>query len=280
MTQFSQAGPPSVPTMMMSDAADDETRPLRFQADEASRPPRRNLVGCLALTMLAFALMQSSRTSVASTAELSTAGAQDLDDDSLYQCTMGRPSVATAYANGSWGTIEGQWYVVAGKYKDSSSAAGDCCRMEFRYNDRKQWLNQWMMYNNDDTYYFWNYTGNTYYHEEGLWYNYGESDDNGGISYKNFWSNVFLTGTHDGARWFGWYECGVSSNSVTADGIPWILSEDKDAHKDDSFTAMIAEQMSEVLTWDDDATYSFTVYNQTDCDYTWHRIANDHGDRR
>ena len=84
----------------------------------------------------------------------------------------------------------------------------------------------------------------------------------------------------DGARWFGWYECGGSSNSVTADGIPWILSEDKDAHKDDSFTAMIAEQMSEVLTWDDDATYSFTVYNQTDCDYTWHLIANDHGDRR
>ena len=29
-----------------------------------------------------------------------------LDDDGLYECTMGRPSVATAYANGSWGTIE------------------------------------------------------------------------------------------------------------------------------------------------------------------------------
>merc|ERR1719152_31559 len=112
-----------------------------------------------------------------------------------------------------------------------------------------------MAYNNDDTYYFWNFTGNVYYHEEGLWMNYGESDDNGGLSYKNFWSNVFLAGTYKGSKWFGWYECGVSSNSVTADGIPWILSEDRDAWQDDTFVAMIEEEMNAVLEWDDDSSY-------------------------
>ena len=91
---------------------------------------------------------------------------------------------------------------------------------------------------------------------------------------------MFLAGTHKGSKWFGWYECGVSSKSVTADGIPWILSEDKDAWKDETFTAMIEEEVHAVLDWDDDSTYSFTVYNQTDCDYTWHLLSIDQGDRR
>jgi len=215
--------------------------------------------------------------------QLDDDGSNDqLDDDGLYECTMGRPSVATAYANGSWGTIEGEWYVVAGKFGNTSDAAGDCCRMKFSLpGDR---MNQWMMYNNDDdkgtAYYFWNYTGSKEYKDEtGLWYDYG-SDDNGGITYDNFWSNVFLAGTHDGARWFGWYECGKGV-TVTEDGIPWILSEDKDAHKDSSFTAMVEEKMADLLSWsDDDDKYEFTVYKQDDCDYTWHHIAINEGDRR
>merc|ERR1712159_818818 len=93
--------------------------------------------------------------------------------------------------------------------------------------------NQHMIYNNDDdkggvTYYYWNFSGNVEYRNEtGLWYNHGKSDDNGAITYKGFWSNVFLVGTYNGARWFGWYECG-DGVAVTADGIPFILSEDKD----------------------------------------------------
>ena len=60
-----------------------------------------------------------------------------------------------------------------------------------------------------------------------------------------------------------------------------ILSEDKDAHKDSSFTAMVEEKMDDLLSWsDDDDKYEFTVYKQDDCDYTWHHIAINEGDRR
>ena len=36
-----------------------------------------------------------------------------------------------------------------------------------------------------------------------------------------------------------------------------------------------------MLSWsDDDDKYEFTVYKQDDCDYTWHHIAINEGDRR
>ena len=121
--------------------------------------------------------------------------------------------------------------------------------------------------NNGVVQYYWNFSGNTEYHNTtGLWYNHGESDDNGAITYDGFWSNVFLVGTYNDARWFGWYECGEGVH-VTEDGIPFILSEDKDAHDDDDFTSMVEEKMKEALTFsDDDDEYSFTVYKQDDCD--------------
>ena len=77
---------------------------------------------------------------------------------------------------------------------------------------------------------------------------------------------MFLVGTYNDARWFGWYECSEGVH-VTEDGIPFILSEDKDAHDDDDFTSMVEEKMKEALTFsDDDDEYSFTVYKQDDCD--------------
>ena len=45
----------------------------------------------------------------------------------LYECDNGNPSVATAYANGSWGSIDGDWYVIAGNIPNSSTASGSCC---------------------------------------------------------------------------------------------------------------------------------------------------------
>lgn len=238
--------------------------------------PRRLLVPCVlaAVAFSAVALARSSHRggSLASTT-FSAAGARarlELDDDELYTCTMGKPDVATEYEDGSWGTIEGEWYVVAGKFPHSSDAAGDCCRMRFEMPNSKKY-NQHMLYQNDDdngvVQYYWNFSGNTEYHNTtGLWYNHGESDDNGAITYDGFWSNVFLVGTYNDARWFGWYECGEGVH-VTEDGIPFILSEDKDAHDDDDFTSMVEEKMKEALTFsDDDDEYSFTVYKQDDCD--------------
>ena len=99
--------------------------------------PKSHVLACVlaAVAISAVALTRSSR----ATAEVAGLSASILDDadDALYECTMGKPAVATAYENGSWGTIEGDWYVVAGKYKHSSDAAGDCCRMKFQMPNSK-----------------------------------------------------------------------------------------------------------------------------------------------
>jgi hypothetical protein len=71
------------------------------------------------------------------------------DDDAysfsyLYNCSDGEPAVPTAYANGSWGSIAGDWYVIAGTQSRDSGLAGDCCRMKFAEPSDDE-MNQWMM---------------------------------------------------------------------------------------------------------------------------------------
>ena len=54
------------------------------------------------------------------------------------------------YEDGSWGTIEGEWYVVAGTQAASENLAGDCCRMKFALGDGGAAMSQWMWYEGDD----------------------------------------------------------------------------------------------------------------------------------
>ena len=60
--------------------------------------------------------------------------ASSCDRARRLKCSDSLPSLA-----------QGEWYVVAGKFGNTSDAAGDCCRMKFSLpGDR---MNQWMMYN-------------------------------------------------------------------------------------------------------------------------------------
>ena len=203
--------------------------------------------------------------------------ADDWSYSYLYDCTDGKPSVPAAYANGSWGSIAGEWYVVGGKFAGSSGAAGDCCRMKFTLPGGG--MNQFMMYNNDDagatTYYFWNYTDNVEYRDEaGVWWNSGETASDGHVAYKNFWSSVWAVGAYGGHRYFGWYECGKEVATTEA-GIPWVLADGRDLHSDDGFVAMIEAEMSRLGLL---ASGNFTTYRQPDdCDYTWHHVKVDEG---
>ena len=131
-------------------------------------------------------------------------------------------------------------------------------------------MNQNMMYHRGDDYYMWNFTGNVEYDDEvGLWVNEGGDGTNTGM-YSQFWSGVFLVGTYEGARWFGWYFCGPAV-TVTQYGIPWILKETSDY--DDGFVDHVKSKLDDLglLTYG-----TFTTYHQGDsCDYTWHHTANE-----
>jgi hypothetical protein len=272
-----------------------ETAPLVDRADEAdaARPGRRRQIGLVVLSLVAVSAvtmhLAAGRTGAdaapsdaprtASLATAATAATAHVDAELsstvgysysyLYECENGNPSVATAYANGSWGSIDGDWYVIAGNIPNSSSASGSCCRMTFEFPETTT-MNQNMMYHRGDDYYMWNFTGNVEYDDEvGLWVNEGGDGTNTGM-YSQFWSGVFLVGTYEGARWFGWYFCGPAV-TVTQYGIPWILKETNDY--DDGFVDHVKSKLDDLglLTYG-----TFTTYHQGDsCDYTWHHTANE-----
>jgi hypothetical protein len=207
----------------------------------------------------------------------------DADDTSdvysysyLYDCVDGKPDVPEAYKNGSWGSVAGEWYVVAGEFTHSSNAAGACTRMKFTL-PTDDTMNQYMMYNNDDggstVDYYWNMTNNVEW-SPGRWTNTGQTASDGHVAFQNFWSGVFLVGSYNGAKYWGWYECG-DGGGPTSDGVPWILANDKDLHSDETFVTMIEEKWDELGL---SASGNFTTYSQgDDCNYIWHHISVDQG---
>ena len=158
---------------------------------EASRPrSRRHLAPCLIAAAALSAVAGARRGPSAAAAAAMGAAAAALDGDGsgddthddyaysyLYECSDGDPQVevATSYANGSWGSIAGEWYVVAGTQAASENLAGDCCRMKFALGDGGAAMSQWMWYEGDDgggaaVGYEWNFTGSVEYDgEAGVW---------------------------------------------------------------------------------------------------------------
>ena len=158
---------------------------------EASRPrSRRHLAPCLIAAAALSAVAGARRGPSAAAAAAMGAAAAALDGDGsgddthddyaysyLYECSDGDPQVdvAASYANGSWGSIAGEWYVVAGTQAASENLAGDCCRMKFALGDGGAAMSQWMWYEGDDgggaaVGYEWNFTGSVEYDgEAGVW---------------------------------------------------------------------------------------------------------------
>ena len=219
------------------------------------------------------------------------AAAAALDDDYAYSYLYG---ARTATRRSKWrrrtrtarGSIAGEWYVVAGTQAASENLAGDCCRMKFTLGDGGATMSEWMWYEGDDgagdgggasVGYEWNFTGSVEYDgEAGVWY-LGA----GGYpahSERTFWSTVYLVGSWGDARYFGWYMCGPSV-AITRRGIPWVLSDDRELHSDEAFVSMIEAKLEALGMLK--GGNNFTTYAQTDdCDYTWHHVASDSGERR
>jgi hypothetical protein len=110
--------------------------------DEAAGQPavlvrRRALIPFFAAALSVagvFALTARRRDPVATETNLS----------SLYHCKNGDPGVATRYENGEWGTVTGDWYILA---QTTDAGTYDCGRMIFglRGSD-DQILRQEMLY--------------------------------------------------------------------------------------------------------------------------------------
>ena len=93
-------------------------------ASVAYRSQKRGrwLVGvaaCASAALVAKSHASSSSTS-SSSAELIARS------DGLYSCSNGDPGIATRYRNGEWGTVDGDWYVLA---QTADAGDYDCCRM-------------------------------------------------------------------------------------------------------------------------------------------------------
>lgn len=191
--------------------------------------------------------------------------------EKLYECENGEPSVPKAYKKGEWGSIAGDWYVIAGNVPRSDSAIGRCAQMKFELPDKGAHdMNQEMMYSSGDTNYWWNYTGNIQLEDyKGVWKN--EDGDGTNVDmYSRFWSSVFAVGTYKGERWFGWYFCGPAV-TLTKKGIPWILKESYEYDEEFEKIAKKAMLKAGVLEYG-----SIYYYEQdSDCDYEWFHTGDD-----
>ena len=233
--------------------------------DEAAGQPavlvrRRALIPFFAAALSVagvFALTARRRDPVATETNLS----------SLYHCKNGDPGVATRYENGEWGTVTGDWYILA---QTTDAGTYDCGRMIFGLRGSDDLiLRQEMLYvgtSDDDDHDF--FTSGTDY-----WFNVTEkqvkrkvpgkwertADDNDG------WSSVPLVGTYKGSKWFAWYTCGPDAASMKR-GYAYVLKDSKDA--DDAFYREVKKKLKKLGLFD--YSSGFTKYPQSDdCDYTW-----------
>ena len=246
-------------------------------ANDQASPPQRlpTVISLVALSAVAFARSRLSREDASSSFEIAAPIESALSDDDdaysysyLYECKNGVPSVPSAYSDGSWGSIEGKWYVIAATIADDKSQSGNCSRMVFNFPS--DLMNQHLLYTRGDTPYYWNYSGSTEYKSEtGVWVETEEE------VYSQYWSDVFLVGNYGDAKYFGWYFCGPDATEDKR-GIPWVLADDYSLQSDDTFTSLIEEELSELGLLDHG---NFTTYRQdASCDYNWHHTASEDGD--
>ena len=230
-------------------------------ASVAHRSQKRGrwLVGVAACA--SAALVAKSRVSSSSSTTLIARS------DGLYSCSNGDPGIAARYRNGEWGTVDGDWYVLA---QTADAGDYDCGRMIFELDGRDdKMMHQSMLYvgegddDDDDNGFFidgedywWNITEKQVHKKEsGLW----KSEKN------RFWSEVWTVGEYKGSKWFGWYICGPAVKA-TRRGIAYILKDSVDA--DDGFYSMVKREMKAAGLFE--YGIGFEETSQTDnCDYTF-----------
>ena len=191
--------------------------------------------------------------------------------EKLYECKNGEPTVPKEYKKGDWGSIAGDWYVIAGNVPRSDNAVGSCPQMKFELPDKgAHVMNQEMMYTSEGTNYWWNYTGNYQLDDyKGVWKN-EDGDGTNTHMYSRFWSSVFAVGTYKGEKWFGWYFCGPAV-TITRKGIPWILKESYEYDK--KFEKLVKKAMVAAGVLKDGDVYYYK--QEASCDYTWFHTGDD-----
>ena len=249
---------------LISTTVDDHDATVR------RRRPRAAALALISVSaVLGLSLAHSSMRFASRAAALR---AQDWDDDDytdengLYVCANGVPSVPKDYADGAWGSIDGDWYVIAGNLNADTAESGVCTRMTFELvGARNATLDQSMIYTYDGTYYYWNLTGWTT--DDDVTPYWKAVDDR---MYDDFWSTVFAVGTHMGKRWFGWYYCGPAVD-VTKRGAVFVLYESYEYDDD-----LLAVAEAAVRDAGLDEAGNFTTYAQSaSCQYNWHHTASE-----
>ena len=250
-----------------------EDAPLISTEQAASRPSSRRRAA-LALASATVIALTARHSTVARHALLREADAAT-DEDGLYECYNGVPSVPTEYSDGSWGNIDGDWYAIAGNLNGHAANIGDCARFRFELKgtDNRS-MTQNMIYYNDDTdgstWFYWNFS---HWKADDVDTPYWKSsdDDKYGVGYKNWWATVAAVGTYKGSRWFVFYLCGKAV-TVTDRGQYFVLYEQYEY--DDGFIETTKEAVIDAgLT-----KGNYTEYTQrSNCLYNWHHIAVENG---
>ena len=250
-----------------------EDAPLISTEQAASRPSSRRRAA-LTLASATVIALTARHSTVARHALLREADAAT-DEDGLYECYNGVPSVPTEYSDGSWGNIDGDWYAIAGNLNGHAANIGDCARFRFELKgtDNRS-MTQNMIYYNDDTdgstWFYWKFS---HWKADDVETPYWKSsdDDKYGVGYKNWWATVAAVGTYKGSRWFVFYLCGKAV-TVTDRGQYFVLYEQYEY--DDGFIETTKEAVIDAgLT-----KGNYTEYTQrSNCLYNWHHIAVENG---
>ena len=260
---------PEEPPLMQEEA------PLISTEQAASRPSSRRRAA-LALASISAIALTARHSTVARQHALLREAAAATDEDGLYVCYNGVPSVPTEYSDGSWGNIDGDWYAIAGNLNGHASNIGDCSRFRFalKGTDNRS-MTQNMIYYNDDndggsTWFYWNFSHwKTDDVDEPYWKS--SDDDKYGVGYKGWWATVAAVGTYEGSRWWVFYLCGKAV-TVTDRGQYFVLYEQYEY--DDGFIETTKKAVIDAgLT-----KGNYTEYTQrSNCLYNWHHIAVENG---
>ena len=252
----------------------EEDAPLISTEQAASRPSSRRRAA-LALASATVIALTARHSTVARQHALLREADAATDEDGLYECYNGVPSVPTEYSDGSWGNIDGDWYAIAGNLNGHAANIGECSRFRFELKgtDNRS-MTQNMIYYNDDTdgstWFYWNFS---HWKADDVDTPYWKSsdDDKYGVGYKNWWATVAAVGTYKGSRWFVFYLCGKAV-TVTDRGQYFVLYEQYEY--DDGFIETTKEAVIDAgLT-----KGNYTEYTQrSNCLYNWHHIAVENG---
>ncbi|KAH8060294.1 hypothetical protein JL720_13632 [Aureococcus anophagefferens] len=189
--------------------------------------------------------------------------------EKLYECKNGEPTVPKEYKKGDWGSIAGDWYVIAGNVPRSDNAVGSCPQMKFELPDKgAHVMNQEMMYTSEGTNYWWNYTGNY------------QLDD-----YKGVWKNEDGDGTN--TDMYSRSELRLRRGPTRAKVVRMVLlrpSGDDHAQGhpvdpqesyeyDKKFEKLVKKAMVAAGVLKDGDVYYYK--QEASCDYTWFHTGDD-----